>query len=196
VRLIGITGGIGSGKTTVARMLADRGGVVIDADELARRAIDPGTPGHAKAVERFGPGVVASDGSIDRERLARIVFDDPSARRDLEAIIHPEVARLFAEATLPYRDTDAVVVYDVPLLVEAGLEGMFDAVVVVAAPQEVRMGRLVARGMSEEDARSRMGSQASDQARGRAASVVLRNDGGLDDLRRAVDELWATLSAG
>ena len=196
MRLIGLTGGIGSGKTTVARMLGDLGAVVIEADQLARRAIDPGTTGHDGVIERFGPAVVASDGSIDRERLARIVFEDPSARRDLEAIVHPEVARLLAEATMPYRDTDAVVVYDVPLLVEAGLDRMFDTIVVVTAPRAIRVRRLTARGMSEPDARSRMESQASDEARERAATVVLRNDGDMEDLRRAVDDLWATLSDG
>jgi dephospho-CoA kinase len=147
-------------------------------------------------AERFGPDVVGPDGAVDRERLARLVFEDPSARRDLEAIVHPQVARLFAEAVTPYRDTDAVVVYDVPLLVEAGLAPMFDVVVVVAASEETRVARLVARGMAEEDARARMRSQTSDGDRERAADVVLVNDGDVEDLRRAVRDLWASLSGG
>jgi dephospho-CoA kinase len=194
VRLIGLTGGIGSGKTTVGRLLAEHGAVVIAADELARRAIEPESPGHARVVERFGRDILRPDGSIDRARLGRLVFGDPSARRDLERIVHPEVARRFAEAIAPWRDTDAVVVYDVPLLVEAGLQGMFDAIVVVTAPAEIRVARLVARGMPENDARSRMDSQAPDEVKVRAATVVIANDGDHDQLRRAVDEAWPSLA--
>ena len=197
---MGLTGGIGSGKSTVARMLEERGAVVLDADEFARRALEPGSPGLARVFERFGDVVRASDGSLDREALARVVFADPAKRRALEAITHPEVARLFAEATAPHRDTDAIVVYDVPLLVENHLEGMFDAVVVVTASQDTRSERLARdRGMSEADVRDRIASQSTDEERARVATFVVENDGSPDDLRRRVVELWdglRSLSSG
>src|SRR5438128_3924229 len=142
--LVGLTGGIGAGKSTVARMLAGRGAVVIDADDLARRAIDPGTPGFDAVVKAFGPEALTSDGEIDRNRLAALVFADEEARRKLEAIVHPEVARLFAEEAARYRDTDKVVVYAVPLLVESGLQEMFHVVVVLTAEREARVTRLAA----------------------------------------------------
>jgi len=194
VILVGLTGGIGSGKSTVAGMLAKRGAVVLDADRFARVAIEPGSPGFAKVLESFGDGVRGPDGSIDRDALARVVFADPAKRRRLEAITHPEVARLFAEATAPYRDTDTIVVYDVPLLVENGLEGMFDTVVVVTAPEDVRSERLTTdRGMSATAVRDRIASQATDEERAKVATFVIENDGSLDDLRGRVDELWQRL---
>jgi len=191
--LVGLTGGIGSGKSTVARMLADRGAVVLDADEFARRAVQKGTPGHARVQESFGAPVLTAGGEVDRERLAEVVFADPEARRRLESIIHPEVGRLFAEAVEPYRGTDRIVVYSVPLLVETGLGAMFDVVVVVTAPEEARVARLRARGMEVQAARDRMAAQLSDAERGRAADVVIRNDGSLQELERRVDALWADL---
>jgi dephospho-CoA kinase len=190
--LVGLTGGIGSGKSTVARLLADRGAVVIDADDLAREATGAGTPGHASIVEAFGDPIL-SDGRVDRERLAEVVFGDPEARRKLEAIVHPEVGRLFAEALEPYRGTARVVVYVVPLLVEAQLEPMFDVIIVVAADEHVRAARLRARGMSPEDARARMRAQLSDEEREQAAGVVIRNDGTMEELERRIDALWADL---
>ena len=129
--LVALTGGIGSGKSTVSRMLAERGAAVIDADDLARRAIEPGSGGMVKVVDRFGQGVVAPDGSVDRSALAGMVFADDDARRDLEAIVHPEVARLFAREAARLRDGDAVVVYETPLLVETGIAPVFDVVVTV-----------------------------------------------------------------
>ncbi|MGQ0670888.1 MAG: dephospho-CoA kinase [Actinomycetota bacterium] len=192
--LVGLTGGIGSGKSTVARMLEARGAVVLDADEFARRAIDPGTPGHESVVDAFGAGVVAPSGEIDRDGLARVVFADPDARRRLEAIVHPEVARQFAESVEPYRETDRVVVYVVPLLVESRLEAGFDVVVVVAASETARVARLAMdRGMSEADARARMSAQLSDEERERVAGFVVENDGALDDLETRVDRLWTGL---
>jgi dephospho-CoA kinase len=188
--LVGLTGGIGSGKSTVARMLADRGAVVIDADDLARRAVEPSTPGYARVVEAFGDRIL-SDGAIDRERLAATVFADPEARRTLESIVHPEVARLFAEAVKPYRDTRRTVVYAVPLLVENGLQSMFDLVVVVAADEALRVARLGERGMSSDDARARIRAQLPEEDREAVADVVLRNDATLDELERRVDALWA-----
>ena len=189
---IGLTGGIGSGKTTVGELLADRGAVVIDADVLARQALEPGTPGHAAAVDAFGESILKG-GAIDRERLANLVFHDDGARTELERVVHPEVARLFAEAVEPYRETSRVVVYVVPLLVENGLQSMFDVVVVVRADQPVRAARLHARGMSMVDARARMRAQLSDEEREREADIVVRNDGSLAELERRINALWADL---
>ncbi len=194
VLLVGLTGGIGSGKSTVAGMLAAQGAVVHDADEFARRAVDPGTPGHDRVVETFGSDILTDAGEIDRERLARIVFDDPDARRRLEAIIHPEVGRLFAEAVEAYRGTDRVVVHAVPLLVENHLEGNFDVVVVVSTPEAVRVVRAAAAGsMSEDSVRARMAAQLTDAERERVADVIIRNGGTLEDLEARVDGLWEEL---
>jgi dephospho-CoA kinase len=193
--LVGLTGGIGSGKSTVAAMLERRGAVVFDADEFARRAIDSGTPGFERVVEAFGPDVVGPDDHLDRRKLAAIVFADPEARRKLEAIVHPEVGRLLQEALEPYRETDRVVVYDVPLLVENHLESMFDVVVVVSAAEDVRVERLVRRGLTEEDARSRIRAQISEDERTKVADVVLTNDGSEGELEQAVEELWRSLVA-
>ncbi len=191
---MGLTGGIGAGKSTAGKLLAERGALVIDADDLARAALDPGSPGADQVRREFGPEAVSADGTVDREWLGRRVFDDPDARRRLEAIVHPEVGRLFREASDRYRGTDRVVVYDVPLLVETGLGGMFDLVVVVEAPEEVRLARLVERGISEDDARRRIAAQASDKDRAAVADVILRNDGDLADLARQVDDLWRDLA--
>jgi dephospho-CoA kinase len=194
VLLVGLTGGIGSGKSTVAAMLERRGAVVLDADDLARMAVEPGTPGHARVVEEFGSGILAPGGEIDRERLADVVFADPEARRRLESIVHPDVARLFAETLDAYRDTDSIVVYVVPLLVERSLQAAFDVIVVISASPEVRLARLMTgRRMDEKDARDRMAAQLSDEERERAGNVVIRNEGTLDDLENVVDELWNDL---
>jgi dephospho-CoA kinase len=195
VLLVGLTGGIGSGKSTVARMLAERGAVVIDADDLARRAVDAGTTGHAAVKGTFGSSVMTEGGDIDRGRLADLVFHDPDARKKLESIVHPEVARLFAVEAERYRGTDRILVYAVPLLVERGLQGMFDVVVVVSGPEATRVARLAERGISSEAARDRMAAQVPDRDRERVADVVIPNDGTLDDLERRVDELWAELEA-
>jgi dephospho-CoA kinase len=192
--LVGLTGGIGSGKSTVAEMLGEQGAIVIDADDLARRAVDPGTSGFERLVGEFGERVLDAAGGLDRAALAEVVFRDPEARRRLEKIVHPEVARLFAEQAARYRDTDRVVVYSVPLLVEAGLRDAFDLVVTVETSEEARAGRLEAgRGMSKLTTRERMDAQATDEERRQAAHIVIGNDGSLDDLRRAVEALWPTL---
>ena len=192
--LVGLTGGIGSGKSTVAAMLERRGAVVIDADDLARRAIEPGTPGYERVLMEFGGDVRGPDGEIDRERLAQVVFSDPAARRRLESIVHPEVAGRFARALEEHRDSDRVVVYVVPLLVERSLQGGFDVVVTISASAENRELRLKAdRGMSAEDVRGRMSAQLTDEERERAADLVIGNDGTLRELERAVDGLWADL---
>ena len=167
--LVGLTGGIGSGKSTVARMLEKRGAVVFDADVLAREVVEPGTPGHQAVVERFGANVLAPGGELDREALASIVFADPSARRDLEAIVHPEVRRRFAEGSEEYRDTDRVVVFSAPLLVETGMHTAFDVLLVVAAPVENQIERLMReRGMSEATIRARIDAQAPRRRRPRS----------------------------
>jgi dephospho-CoA kinase len=194
--LVGLTGGIGAGKSTVAQLLADRGAVVIDADDLARRTVARGTEGFRRVVEAFGPEIVGSDGELDRARLAGIVFADAERRRALEAIVHPEVARLSAEQVDVHRDTDHVVVYTTPLLVEEDLAVAFDVVVVVVANEERRVDRLVGdRGLPAEDVRARMAAQVSDEERARVADVILDNDGEPDRLVAQVDRLWTDLRA-
>ncbi|MDP9221727.1 MAG: dephospho-CoA kinase [Actinomycetota bacterium] len=187
---IGLTGGIGSGKSAVAARLAGHGAVVIDADRLAREVVERGSPGLAAVVAEFGDAIVAADGSLDRSRLASVVFSDPAARQRLNAIVHPLVGRRTAElvaAAAPH----AVVVHDVPLLAENDLAPGYHLVVVVEAPEALRIARLVdARGMSQADARSRVLAQATDEQRRAVADALLVNDGTLDELNRAVDSLW------
>ena len=188
--LVGLTGGIGAGKSAVAARLAELGAVVIDADRVARDVVAPGTEGLAEVVATFGPEVVGPDGSLDRPALARLVFPDPDARERLEKIIHPRVRARTAQlvAAAP---SGAVVVNDVPLLVEAGLARTFDLVVVVLAGEETRRRRLVDhRGMTPDEAGQRIAAQATDEQRRAVADVVLDNDGSLADLRAAVDRLW------
>lgn len=194
--LVGLTGGIGSGKTTVARMLEARGAVVFDADLLARDAVEPGTPGYRQVVERFGPNVLEPGGGVDREALAAVVFADPAARRDLEAILHPEIRRLFAESTEAYRETDAVVVFSAPLLVETGMHTAFEALVVVSAPIEMQVRRLMRdRGMSETAVRDRIAAQLPIEEKAEAADILIDNDGTLEELEGQVDRLWTELRA-
>jgi dephospho-CoA kinase len=187
---IGLTGGIGSGKSTVAALLAERGARVIDADRIAREVVERGTPGLAAVVAQFGDGVLTADGALDRPALAAVVFGDPQARARLDAVVHPLVRARAAElvAAAP---ADAVVVQDVPLLVETGQAGSYDLVLVVEADVETRVARLVDRGLSDEDARARIASQATDEQRRAVADVVLRNDGDRDALAAQVDRFWA-----
>lgn len=192
--LVGLTGGIGSGKSTVARMLERHGAVVFDADVLAREAVEPGTPGHDAVVERFGPNVLLPGGALDREALGSIVFADPAARRDLEAIVHPEVRRLFAEGCERYRGTDAVVVFGAPLLVETGMHTAFDVLIVVAAPVEQQVERLLRdRAMPEAAIRARIDAQLPLADKIEVADVVVDNDGSIGDLQAQVDAVWADL---
>ncbi|MDQ1712124.1 MAG: dephospho-CoA kinase [Frankiaceae bacterium] len=192
---VGLTGGIGAGKSEVARLLAARGAVVVDSDALAREVVAPGTPGLAAVVAAFGDGVLAPDGGLDRPRLAALVFADPAARERLDAIVHPLVGAAAAARTAG-APAGAVVVHDVPLLVEAGLAPSFDVVVVVDAPDDVRLARLTGRrGMTEADARARMAAQATRERRLAAADQVIVNDGTRQDLAERVDTLWATLAA-
>jgi len=195
VLLVGLTGGIGSGKSTVARLLEKRGAVVFDADLLAREAVEPGTPGHAAVIERFGADVLAPGGELDREALASIVFADPSARRDLEEIVHPEVRRLFAEGSEAYRDTDRVVVFSAPLLVETGMHTAFEVLVVVSATVATQIERLMhQRGMSEPSIRARIDAQAPLEDKAAAADFLVDNEGSLDELESQVEQLWNDLS--
>ena len=194
--LVGLTGGIGAGKSTVARLLEDRGAVVFDADLLAREAVEPGTPGHAAVIERFGADVLAPGGELDREALASIVFADPSARRDLEQIVHPEVRRLFAEGSEAYRDTDRVVVFSAPLLVESGMHTAFEILVVVSATVATQIERLMRqRGISEASIRARIDAQAPLEDKAAVADFLVHNEGTLDELVSQVDGLWNELSA-
>jgi dephospho-CoA kinase len=197
VHLVALTGGIASGKSTVARRLAEHGAVVVDADVLAREVVEPGEPALAAISERFGPSVIRADGTLDRPALGAIVFSDAAARADLNAITHPAVTlrsqRLFAQAA--EADPAAVVVYDVPLLAEGRGAGEFDEVVVVHAPQHVRIQRLVAlRGMTEEEARARVSSQASDEERLALADVVIDSSGTLEETLARTDALWERLA--
>jgi dephospho-CoA kinase len=190
---VGLTGGIGSGKSEVARLLAAHGAVVVDADALAREALAPGSAGLAQVIDLFGPDVLAADGSLDRPRLGRIVFANPEQLARLNAIVHPYVGRRSQELMAAAPD-DAIVVYDVPLLVENELQAHYDVVVVVDAPADVQVARLVdGRGMSEDDARARMAAQASRETRAAVADVVLDNGGGLSALRQQVATLWRDL---
>jgi len=195
VLLVGLTGGIGSGKSTVARLLEKLGAVVFDADLLAREAVEPGTPGHAAVIERFGADVLAPGGELDREALASIVFADPAARRDLEQIVHPEVRRLFAEGSEAYRETDRVVVFSAPLLVETGMHTAFEVLVVVSATVATQIERLMRqRGMSEPSIRARIDAQAPLEDKAAAADFLVDNEGSLDELESQVEQLWNDLS--
>ena len=192
---VGLTGGIASGKSAVSQRMAELGAVVIDADLLARHVMEPGTEGLAEAVEAFGEGILRADGSLDRPVLGRIVFGDEAARERLNSIVHPRVraasARLREQAA-----PGAVVVEDIPLLVETGQQERFDVVVVVHAPEQERIRRMVEdRGSTEENARSRMAAQATDAQREAAADVLLDNSGPPDQLRVQVDELMEKLTA-
>jgi dephospho-CoA kinase len=186
---IGLTGGIGSGKSTVSALLAARGAVIVDADRIAREVVEPGTPGLARIVEAFGEGVLAPDGSLDRAALAAVVFAEPEARRQLDGIVHPLVRARAAELARA-APPDAVVVNDVPLLVETGQAYSYDLVLVVQADPATRVSRLVQRGLTAEDARARMEAQASDEERRAIADVVLDNSGTPEDLAEQVDRFW------
>lgn len=189
---VGLTGGIGSGKSTVADELARRGAVIIDADQLAREVVEPGTPGLAQIVARFGNRVLI-DGRLDRAALAKIVFADPQVRQELESIIHPAVRRRAAEleAAAPLR---SIVVHVIPLLVETGQAANFDVVVVVDVGSETQLDRLLTRAeLSAEEARSRIAAQANRAQRLAAADVVLDNNRSLVELQAQLDDLWSNL---
>jgi dephospho-CoA kinase len=186
---VGLTGGAGAGKSTVAARLRELGAVVIDADALAREVLEPDSDGLAEVVKAFGEGVLHTDGSLDRAAVAAVVFADPERRRELEGITHPRIAARTSEL-LAAAPADAVVVHDVPLLVEKALAPAYDLVVVVDAPVERRVERLVGRGLSEADARARIAAQETRAERQAVADVWLDNDGSVADLVAAVDVLW------
>ncbi len=187
---IGLTGGIGSGKSTVARLLVARGALLVDADRIAREVVEPGTPGLAAVVDAFGPGVLTAEGALDRAALASVVFADREARARLDGIVHPLV-RARARELIGAAPADAVVVQDVPLLVETGQAGAHDLVLVVEADLETRIARLVLRGLTEDDARARIAAQATDEQRRAVADVVLDNGGTPDALAAQVERFWA-----
>ncbi|MBW5424428.1 dephospho-CoA kinase [Streptomyces sp. BG9H] len=191
---VGLTGGIGAGKSEVSRLLVASGAVLIDADRIAREVVAPGTPGLAAVVEAFGQEILAPDGSLDRPRLGAIVFADAEKLAALNSIVHPLVGARSAELA-ESASGDAVVVHDVPLLTENGLAPLYDVVIVVDASPETQLDRLVRlRGMSEEDARARMAAQATREKRLEIADIVIDNDGPLEGLRERVAEVWAELA--
>lgn len=193
MRRVGLTGGIGSGKSTVSAMFAELGADVIDADAVAREVVAPGTEGLRTLVAEFGPGILSADGALDRAAMAAVVFADESARARLNAITHPRIAARTAELMAALPD-DAVVIHDVPLLAELGLQDAYELVVVVDAPDEVRVARLIDRGLAEADARARIAAQATREQRLAIADVVLDNSGDLKSLRAQVVKAWPMIA--
>ncbi|BCL19779.1 dephospho-CoA kinase [Streptomyces tuirus] len=190
---VGLTGGIGAGKSEVSRLLVACGAVLIDADRIAREVVAPGTPGLASVVEAFGEEILAADGSLDRPRLGAIVFSDAEKRATLNAIVHPLVGARSRELEEAAAE-DAVVLHDVPLLTENGLAPLYDLVIVVDAAPETQLDRLVRlRGMTEEDARARMAAQATREQRREIADIVIDNDVPLEELEQRVKDVWAEL---
>jgi dephospho-CoA kinase len=188
MKVIALTGGIGAGKSTVAQFFSELGANVVDADHLARIAIERGSAGFDEIVERFGETILAN-GDINRKALAEIVFSDPDAKRDLEAIIHPRVQKLFAQAIID-NESSAHLIYEIPLLVETDAASKFDFIVTVEADEDLRIERLLTRGMFITDIKARLASQAPSQARIDIADAVIVNDGDEDHLLRQVENLW------
>ena len=189
--VVGLTGGIGAGKSSVAENFAHLGAVVVDADHLARIAIERGSEGFDEVVLRFGEFILRN-GDIDRKALAEIVFSDENARKDLEAIIHPRVRELFIGAVADL-EHDQILIYEIPLLVETSSQGNFDFIITVEADLELRKERLLKRGMYISEINRRIDSQASESSRVAVADAVIRNDGDEDTLLRAVENLWEDL---
>lgn len=190
---VGLTGGIGSGKSAVSDMLAAHGAVVIDYDQLAREVVEPGNPALAEITRRFGAGILSPDGTLDRPALGAIVFNDPESLRTLEGITHPAI-RVLAAAREASADVNAIVVHDNALLVEMGRHTACDVVIVVDVPQDVQIARLVAsRGMAEAEARARITHQTSRESRTGVADFIVDNTGSMDELARIVGGLWAKL---
>ena len=191
---VAVTGGIGSGKSALSRLLEAYGATVVDADALARAALAPGTPGARAVAEVFGPSVLSEAGAVDRAALAALVFADAAARERLEAIVHP-IVECGLEEAVEAAPEQAVVVYDVPLLAETERERQFDRIVVVTAPVELRIARLLERGLTRDDALARIAAQAHDEQRTALADVVVVNDGSMVDLEAAAAALWVELRA-
>lgn len=196
--LVALTGGIASGKSTVAARLAEHGAVIVDADRIAREVVEPGEPALARIAETFGAHLIGPDGALDRAALGSVVFGDPEKRVQLNAITHPAVLERSRErfAQAAERDPQAVVVYDIPLLVETGRTDQFDVIVVVHASTQTRIRRMIElRGMSREEALHRINSQATETDRLAIADVVIDADGSIDETLRQTDELWEQLRA-
>jgi len=193
---VGLTGGIGSGKSAVAERLAALGAVVLDGDKAARAVVEPGTPGLARIAEAFGPGVLRADGSLDRSKLAGIVFSDEVALEKLNDITHPlihEHLQAAEDAAVKAAGPDTIVVHDIPLLAEGQRSAEFAVVIVVDVPPEVQVSRLAGRGLPEDQARARMAAQATREQRLAIADIVIDNSGTREDLDRQVAEVWADL---
>jgi dephospho-CoA kinase len=193
--LVGLTGGIASGKSTVSAMLAELGAEVIDADHIARQVVLPGTPAWCKIRDHFGPGVLHPDGQLDRQALADMVFADKSKLALLNEITHPAIFARIADRLEAHHDQDVVVVLDAALLIEAGLAEGVDVVVVVHSPREIQVERLAAKGVGSQDARNRIAAQLEPEKRLARADIVIDNSGSLEDLSRQVDKLWKELQA-
>ena len=189
---VGLTGGIGAGKSTVADMFSKLGAVVIRSDELARQVIEPNTPGFQKVLSRFGNQILQENGSIDRQKLAQIVFNDQNSLKDLEEIIHPLVRNKTNEL-INSQTQETIVVNEVPLLLEKKMEKMFDFLVVVISSEKNRINRLQKRGISEPEAKKRMSLQVSDEVRKSSADFLITNDGNIDQLEADVAKVWQAL---
>ena len=189
---VGLTGGIGAGKSTVADLFSKRGAVVIRSDELARQVIEPQTPGFKQVTSRFGNEIVNDEGNIDRAKLAQVVFNDDVALKDLENIVHPLVRertnKLMSEQT-----SETIIVNEIPLLLEKKMESLFDFLVIVISSEKNRLERLSQKGVLEEQAKARMAKQVNDQVRKAAADFLIVNDGNLDQLEADVEKIWQTL---
>lgn len=189
---VGLTGGIGAGKSTVADMFSKLGAVVIRSDELARQVIEPNTPGFQKVLSRFGNQILQENGSIDRQKLAQIVFNDKNALKDLEDIIHPLV-RSKTNELIDSQTQETIVVNEVPLLLEKNMNSLFDFLVIVVSNEKNRLNRLLKRGISEEEAKKRILLQVSDEQRKSAADFLISNDGTIDQLQADVAKVWQAL---
>ena len=189
---VGLTGGIGAGKSTVADLFSQKGAVVIRSDELARQVIEPQTPGFQKVIDRFGKEFVNSEGYIDRAKLAQIVFQDDAALKDLENIVHPLV-RSKTNQIIDQHTSETIIVNEIPLLLEKKMESLFDFLVIVISSEKNRLERLSQRGLTTEQATARMTKQVSDDERKAAADFLIVNDGNLDQLEADVEKIWQTL---
>ena len=189
---VGLTGGIGAGKSTVADLFSQKGAVVIRSDELARQVIEPQTPGFQQVIDRFGKDFVNSEGYIDRAKLAQIVFQDDAALKDLENIIHPLV-RSKTNQIIDQHTSETIIINEIPLLLEKKMESLFDFLVIVISSEKNRLERLAQRGLAAEQATARMAKQVSDEERKAAADFLIVNDGNLDQLEADVEKIWQTL---
>ena len=189
---VGLTGGIGAGKSTVADLFSQKGAVVIRSDELARQVIEPQTPGFQQVIDRFGKEFVNSEGYIDRAKLAQIVFQDDAALKDLENIVHPLV-RSKTNQIIDQHTSETIIVNEIPLLLEKKMESLFDFLVIVISSEKNRLERLAQRGLTTEQATARMSKQVSDDERKAAADFLIVNDGNLDQLEADVEKIWQTL---